>query len=147
MSAWGHDCNTKQQCMAKCQIGFGIQEFQRMILYFRLSVCRLGKITVIWTMLGGRAFMEQYLRHNKISNFFHVTSIITYSKGTMVSIMVPTMKPPLKPRTDSRLQKGQGLVYFHGLADAKCVAAHSHVEQNPHVLIINFNKRHVQNLE
>jgi hypothetical protein len=47
-----------------------------MILYFRLSVCRLGKIIVIWTMLGGRAFMEQYLRHNKISFFFHVTSII-----------------------------------------------------------------------
>jgi hypothetical protein len=47
-----------------------------MILYFRLSVCRLGKIIVIWTMLGGRAFMEQYLRHTKISFFFHVTSII-----------------------------------------------------------------------
>jgi hypothetical protein len=46
-----------------------------MILSFRLSVCRLGKIIVIWTMLGGRAFMEQYLRYNIISNFFHVTSI------------------------------------------------------------------------
>jgi len=47
-----------------------------MILHFRLSVCSLGKIIVIRTMLGGRAFMEQYLRHNKISFFFHVTSII-----------------------------------------------------------------------
>jgi hypothetical protein len=47
-----------------------------MILHFRLSVCSLGKILVIWTMLGGRAFMEQYLRHNKISFIFHVTSII-----------------------------------------------------------------------
>jgi hypothetical protein len=41
-----------------------------MIPHFRLNVCSLGKITVIWTMLGGRAFMEQYLRHNKISFFF-----------------------------------------------------------------------------
>jgi len=48
-----------------------------MILYFRLSVCRLGKIIVIWSMLGGRAFMEQYLRHNKIPFFLHVTSIIS----------------------------------------------------------------------
>jgi hypothetical protein len=47
-----------------------------MILHFRLSVCSLGKIIVIWTMLGGRAFMEQYLRQNKTSFFFHVTSII-----------------------------------------------------------------------
>jgi hypothetical protein len=47
-----------------------------MILHFRLRVCSLGKIIVIWTMLGGRVFMEQYLRHNKISIFFHVTSII-----------------------------------------------------------------------
>jgi hypothetical protein len=47
-----------------------------MILHFRLSVCSLGEIIVIWTMLGGRAFMEQYLRFKKISNFFHVTSII-----------------------------------------------------------------------
>jgi hypothetical protein len=46
-----------------------------MILHFRLSVCRLGKIIVIWTMLGGRAFMEQYLRHNIISFFFLVNSI------------------------------------------------------------------------
>jgi hypothetical protein len=47
-----------------------------MTLHFRLSVCSLGKIIVMWTMLGGRAAMEKYLRHNKISFFFHVTSII-----------------------------------------------------------------------
>jgi hypothetical protein len=47
-----------------------------MILHFRLCVCRQGKIIIIWTMLGGRACMEQYLRHNRISFFFHVTSII-----------------------------------------------------------------------
>jgi hypothetical protein len=47
-----------------------------MILHFMLSVCSLGKIIVIWTMLGGRAFTEWYLRHKKISFFFHVTSII-----------------------------------------------------------------------
>jgi hypothetical protein len=41
-----------------------------MILHFRLSVCSLGKIIVIWSMLGGRAFIEQYLRHNNISIFF-----------------------------------------------------------------------------
>jgi len=46
-----------------------------MILHFGLSVCSLGKFIVIWTMLGGRAFMEWYWRHNKISFFFHVTSI------------------------------------------------------------------------
>jgi len=40
-----------------------------MILHFRLSICSWGKITVIWTMLGGRASMEHYLRHNKISFF------------------------------------------------------------------------------
>ncbi len=48
-----------------------------MILHFRLSVCSLGKFIVIRTMLGGRAFMEQYLKRNKISFFFHVTSIIS----------------------------------------------------------------------
>jgi hypothetical protein len=47
-----------------------------MILHFSLSVCSLGKIIVMWTMLGGRAFMEQYLRCSKISVSFHVTSII-----------------------------------------------------------------------
>ncbi len=31
-----------------------------MILHFRLSICSLGKITVIWTMLGGRASMEHF---------------------------------------------------------------------------------------
>jgi hypothetical protein len=41
-----------------------------MILHFRLSVCGSGKIIVIWSMLGGRAFMEQYLRLNIISFFF-----------------------------------------------------------------------------
>jgi hypothetical protein len=29
-----------------------------MILHFRLSVCSLGKIIVIWTILGGRALMS-----------------------------------------------------------------------------------------
>jgi hypothetical protein len=47
-----------------------------MILHSRLSVCSLGKIIVKWTMLGDRAFMEQHLRHNKISFIFHITSII-----------------------------------------------------------------------
>jgi hypothetical protein len=47
-----------------------------MILHFSFRVCSLGKIIVIWTMLGDRAFMEQYLRCNKISISFHVTSII-----------------------------------------------------------------------
>jgi hypothetical protein len=28
------------------------------MLQFRLGVWNLGKIIVIWTMLGGRAFME-----------------------------------------------------------------------------------------
>ncbi len=74
-----------------------------MILHFRLSVCSLGKIIVIWTMLGGRAFMEQYLMRNKISFFFHVTSII----GVQTNLLVQKCRSGL-PTLGQLVKKNDG---------------------------------------
>jgi len=70
----------------------------KLALEFRSSkewFCILGLVyavrvkLVIWTMLGGRAFLKQYLRHTKISFFFHVTSIIGVQTNLTSSSEVP----------------------------------------------------------
>jgi hypothetical protein len=73
-----------------------------MILHFRLSICSWGKITVIWTMLGGRASMEHYLRHNKISFFFHVTSIIGVQTNFVVQKCPPGLDGWLRRMMDNQ---------------------------------------------
>jgi hypothetical protein len=81
-----------------------------MIVDFRLTVSNLGKTIVIRTMLGGKAFMEQYLMHNKISFFFHerLSFISTHTSKNCnkkwwppnTIIIYPSSSHPLKTKLE-----------------------------------------------